>query len=202
MDAEHIFQRQRFKIQFIRSIIIRRNRFRITVYDNRLKAQLFQRQRCMDTAVVKLNSLSNTVRPAAQNHNLRLICIDCALILHMITGVIVRRILCGAYMHALPCLCDSRRKPRLTDFILRHLQNLAQIFIGKSIQLRLFQHICRRNVPFLFQQGFLFFHQLFHLLNKIMFNFCQRVQFLYRRALAQSFVHNKLSLACRHGKHF
>ena len=61
VDAQYILKGQGLKIQLVRGVIVCGNRFRITVDNDRLKAQFFQRQRCVNTAVVKLNTLSDTV---------------------------------------------------------------------------------------------------------------------------------------------
>ena len=98
-------------------------------------------------------------------------------------------------MHAFPGLLDTFPDSGLADVLLRHLKNLAQIFVGKSIQLRLTQHAGGGNLSFVLQKNFLFLHQLLHLLDEVMLDLGQLIQFIHRSALSQSLVHDELSLA-------
>ena len=70
INLENIFSCNRLKIKLVRSVIISRNSFRITVYDDCFVTHFFKLHSRMTAAVVKLNSLTNSVRTAAQNHNL------------------------------------------------------------------------------------------------------------------------------------
>ena len=102
IDTQHIFQRQRLKIQLVRSIIVRRNCLWVTVDNNRLKSHLLQSKRSMHTTIIKLNTLSNTVRTSAQNHNLRLIGADRVAVRRIVSGIIISAVWRTAYMYALP----------------------------------------------------------------------------------------------------
>ena len=70
INVHHILERQRLEVQPVTRVIIRRHRLRIRIHHDRLKPHLLQRKRRMHTAVVKLNPLTNPVRPAPQNHHL------------------------------------------------------------------------------------------------------------------------------------
>ena len=65
INAQYILQGQGLKIQFIGGIVVSGYGLRITVYDNGLKAQLLQCQRSVYAAVVKLDTLTNTVGATA-----------------------------------------------------------------------------------------------------------------------------------------
>ena len=78
--AKDIFQGQRLKIELVGSVIVCRDGFRIAVYDDCLKSQLFERQCCMYAAVVDLDALPDPVGAAAENHDFWLICADRVLI--------------------------------------------------------------------------------------------------------------------------
>ena len=72
-DFQHIFQCQRFEIQAIRSVVVGGNRLGIAVDHDGLVAVFAHRQRGMHTAIVELDTLPDTVRPAAQHHDLLVI---------------------------------------------------------------------------------------------------------------------------------
>ena len=78
----------------------------------------------MYAAVVELDTLSDTVRAAAENHDL-LVFAAGALILNVVAGVVVCRILCSAYMNALPAFLDSGLCPGVSDLLFGNLQKLA-----------------------------------------------------------------------------
>ena len=66
-DFEHIFNGQRFKIQAIRGVVIRRYGFRIAVDHDRFIASVMQRETRMAAAIVKLNALADAVGSATEN---------------------------------------------------------------------------------------------------------------------------------------
>ncbi len=73
INAQHVFQRQRFEVKPIARVVIRRYRLRIAVHHDRLVAVVLQRKRRMAAAVVKLNALPDTIRPRTENNDLRLV---------------------------------------------------------------------------------------------------------------------------------
>ena len=62
--------RQRLKIQPVRCVIIGRHGFGIAIDHNAFNARIFQRIGRVTAAIVKFNTLPDTVRPTAQNHRL------------------------------------------------------------------------------------------------------------------------------------
>ena len=72
-DFEHIFKRQRFEIKTVGRIVIGRNCFRVAVDHDGLETILAQSQRGMNTAVIKLDTLSDAVRSPTQNHDFLII---------------------------------------------------------------------------------------------------------------------------------
>ena len=80
----------------------------------------------MNTAVIKLDPLPNTVRPTAQNHYLAPIACF-YLVSGIVCGEIVGRILHAAYRHRLPRLYHAQRNTPLPDIFFRDFKNLRQI---------------------------------------------------------------------------
>ena len=70
VDSKHVLKRKRLEVKLVRCIIVGRDRFRVAVYDNALKSKLFECKRCMNAAVVELDTLSDPVRAAAEYHYL------------------------------------------------------------------------------------------------------------------------------------
>ena len=66
-----VFERQRFEIQPVRRVVIRRDSFGIAVDHDRLVARLFERQCRVHAAVVELDTLPDSVGATAENHDLR-----------------------------------------------------------------------------------------------------------------------------------
>ena len=69
-DFKHILQGDRLKEQPIGSIIIRGHGFRITVDHDGLVTVFSHRQCCVHTAIIKLDTLTNTVRTTTQHHDI------------------------------------------------------------------------------------------------------------------------------------
>ena len=68
---QHVFQRQRLEVQLVRRVKVGGNRLRIVIDDDRLVPRLPQRPDAVDGAVVKLDSLPDPNRPAADHDRLR-----------------------------------------------------------------------------------------------------------------------------------
>ena len=83
----------------------------------------------MYTAIVKFDTLTDTVWTAAEDHDLILVIADRTFVFAVIGGVIVSIIFRSAYMNTFPrflhTLCDSR----ITDVFFRNFQDLSQIFV-------------------------------------------------------------------------
>ena len=78
----------------------------------------------MYAAVVKFDALTNSVRTAAENHNL-LVARYRVLVLTVVGGVVVGAVLCSGYMYALPGLIYAKTDASVSDIILGNTKNLA-----------------------------------------------------------------------------
>ncbi len=125
INAQHIFQRQRLKIKLVRCVVIRGYRLRVAVHNDGLKAQLFQRHGSMDTAIVKLDSLPDTVGAAPKDHHLGFIGADRVFVRGIISGIVISAVRRAAHMNALPVLLHTQKYAPLPDLLFRHLQQPA-----------------------------------------------------------------------------
>ena len=141
MNAENVLKGKRLEIQLIRGVIVGGNRFGIAVDDYRLKAQLFQGKRRMNAAVVEFDALPYSVRAAAENHYLRSVAYRAFVLFKMIGGVVISRILCAAYMNALPRFLYAIAKTCVSDLLLGYFKNLAEVSVGEAVQLCLIKHV-------------------------------------------------------------
>ena len=141
VNAQHVFQCQRLEVQLVRSIIVCRNRLRITVHDNRLKSKLLQRHCRMYTTIIKLNTLTDTVRSTAKDHNLTVIRYRIG-ILCIICRVVICTVLRTAYMYTFPRLYDTKLFSLIADISFRNFQDLAEVFVRESV----FLSLCQRFV--------------------------------------------------------
>ncbi len=70
---KHVFECQRLKIQSVRGVVVGGDCFGVAVNHYRFDTYVTKREGCVNTAVVKLNTLTNTVRPTAKNDDLFLV---------------------------------------------------------------------------------------------------------------------------------
>ena len=73
VNVENVLESERLKIKFVARVVIGGNRLRIRIDHDCFKSELPQREGSVDTAVIELNSLTNSIRPAAQDHYLVLV---------------------------------------------------------------------------------------------------------------------------------
>ena len=156
----------------------------------------------MYATVIELNTLTDTVRTASQNHNFFLIFTDRTLIFNVIRRVIISAVLRSTDVYAFPGFLNPGCDSLTADFVFLHLQDLAQIFIRKAVQFCLTQHVCRRYLALVRQQSFLLLNQLFHLLQKIVLDLSKLKKLLHGRTFSESLIEYKLPLAGRYSEHF
>ncbi len=73
VNAHHVFERERLKVEFVRSIVVGGNRFGVRVHHDDFVAFATQRKGGVAAAVVKFNALTDSVRAAAQHHDALLV---------------------------------------------------------------------------------------------------------------------------------
>src|ERR1700676_1704407 len=70
IDIQYVLESQRLEIEFVAGVIIGRNRFRIRINHDGFEAFFFQGKRGVHATVVELDSLTDSIRAAAQDHYL------------------------------------------------------------------------------------------------------------------------------------
>ena len=101
-DIQHILMGERLKVEAIRGVIIRAHGFWIAVHHDRIDRFFPKRHGCMDTAVVELDALSDTIRSSTKNDDLLSIRRPCFALV-AIGGIEIRRLsleLCGTGIHS------------------------------------------------------------------------------------------------------
>ena len=164
-DLQHIFQRNRLEVEAVGGVVVGGDCFRVTVDHNGLVTIFTQRQRGVYAAVVKLNTLADTVRTAAEHHNLVAIGrIRFALI--FIGGVHIGGVggkFRRAGIHTLVNRVQVILVAQLADLRFAHAGKLRQTRVGKTFTFQQAQEVRVEAVNaqlrhFLFQT-----HQLFNL---------------------------------------
>ena len=74
---------------------------------------------------IEFNSLSDSVRAAAEDHNLWLFGADGIFILSVVGGIVVGAVFGAAYVHAFPCFLHAKCQAAVADIVFRNLQDLA-----------------------------------------------------------------------------
>ncbi len=69
VNRHHVFEGQRLKVETVASVVVGRDSLWIAVDHDGLEAVITQCKRRMAAAIVKLDALTDAVRPAAEDHN-------------------------------------------------------------------------------------------------------------------------------------
>ena len=163
-DFQHVFQGYRLKIQTVGGVVVGRDGFRVTVDHDGLVTVLAQRQRGVYAAVVEFDTLPDTVRAAAEDHDFIAVNGRVGLTLFFISGVHVGGIgskFRSAGVHALVDRVQVILVAQLADFRFPHARQLRQTRIGKAFTLQGAQEVSVEAVDahfrhFLFQTDQLF----------------------------------------------
>ena len=116
-DVQDVLERERLEVQTRGRVVVGRHRLGVAVHHHRVEADLLQRERGVDAAVVELDPLADAVRTRAEDHH-RVARVRRGLVLFLVGRVVVRRVrleLGGARVDALVDRTHAcaRRAPRL-----------------------------------------------------------------------------------------
>ena len=151
----------------------------------------------MYAAVVKFDTLSDSVRTAAEDHDLVLIVTCFALILDMIRRIVISIVFGSAYVNTFPGLLNAKFDSLIADVLFRNRKNLAQVFIREAMFLSGNKLLIGWKRTFGFCDGFFFLNKFFHLFNKVVFYFCNIKDFVYGSALSKCLIHNEMAVTRR-----
>ena len=149
----------------------------------------------MHAAVVELDTLADTVRASAEDHDFRLVLIYRVIVRCVVCRVVICAVLCSADVDAVPCLADAELFTAVPDVILGDLKDLAQILVGEAVFLGLDQQVVCRDRTLVGHEGFLFLDEFLHLLNEILLDLCELVDLIDRNTLTQCLIHEEMALA-------
>ena len=163
-DFQHVFQRHRLKVQTVGGVVVGRDGFRVTVNHNGLVTVFAQRQRSMYAAVVKFDTLADTVRAAAEDHDFIAVNGRVRFTLVFIGGVHIGGIggeFRRAGIHTLVDRVQVVLVAQLADFAFTNARQFGQTRVGKAFALQLAQEVRRQTGDaevshFLFQTDQLF----------------------------------------------
>ena len=69
-DVQDFFQRERLEVEAVTGVVIGRDRFGVAVHHDRLEAEFLERERCVATAIIELDSLPDSIGTAAEDQDL------------------------------------------------------------------------------------------------------------------------------------
>ena len=151
----------------------------------------------MYAAVVKFDTLSDSVRTSAEDHDLRLVFFHRIVVRCIICRVVISTVLRTAYVYAVPCFLDAELDALISDIILRNLEDLAEILIRESVPLGLCEHFVCRKAALELKKCFLLVDEFLHLLDEIFLDLGDLMDFIDCCSLAECFIHNEVALTGR-----
>ncbi len=201
-DFQHIFKRQRFEVKSVGCIVIGRDRFRIAVDHDGFIAIFTQGQRRMHTAIIKFDTLTDTVGTTAE-HNDFLFIRRMRFALVFISGIHVRGFgseLCGAGIDALVDRTHAQLMPHLAHFRFGNIQQECQATIGKAVALEATHHaLVQVGQRFLLKLQ-LNINNLLDLLKEPGVDFGERMHFLQGETLGERITNIPDALRTRLGQ--
>jgi hypothetical protein len=144
-DGQHIFERERFEIEAVGGVVVRRNRFRITIHHDGFETVFAKRVGGVATAVIEFNSLPDTIRAAAENHNFWAL-LHVGFVFVFVSGIHVRRErfkFSGAGIHAFENGSDAVARALETHRSGRTFPDLRELFVTRAVTFHFAQEIFR-----------------------------------------------------------
>ena len=184
-DFQHIFQSYRLEVEAIGSVVVGGDGFRVTVNHNGFVTVFAQRQRGVYTAVVEFDTLTDTVRAAAENHDFFTVGRRIRFALFFISGVHVSGVggeLCRTGIHALINRVQVILVAQLADFRFAHARQFCQTRIGKAFAFQLAQEFSVQASDAHFRYFLFQTHQFFNLYQEPAVNIGQVEDAVHRQA--------------------
>ena len=125
VDAEYILQGQRLEVELVGGVVVSGYGLRVAVDDDGLKTESLQGLGRMYAAVVKLDTLADTVGAAAEDHDLRAVVLNRVIVRCIVGGIVVGAVVGTADVYAVPGLGDAQRFALIADIVLRDAEDLA-----------------------------------------------------------------------------
>ena len=147
-DLEHVFQCHRLEVEPIRGVVVGRYGFRVAVDHDGLVSILAHRQCRMHAAVVELDALADTVRPAAEHHDLLAVG-RLSLALFVVGRIQVGGLCCEfrcAGVDALEHRAHIRCPAGFAHQMLVRAQQLGESAVRKALLLQVTQFVFRQAV--------------------------------------------------------
>ena len=123
-DVHDVLERQRLEVELIRGVVVGGDRFGIAVDHDGLEADLLERERSMNAAVVELDPLPDPVRTASEDHDLLLVALRAGFTLEAPRRVHVGR-QCGELRGASVDTAVDRPHPEGTSLLANLVRGLA-----------------------------------------------------------------------------
>ena len=153
----------------------------------------------MAAAVIELDTLPDSVGPAAENHNFLAVVGSGDFVLLAVVG----RIVIGLILHAgngnlMPRLDAAEPLALRADILFGNAEQLREILVGKAVLFRLDKHFIGQKTALVHKDSLLFLHQLTHLIDEIALHAGTLENLFVGRTLAESLVHLEVTLGVRY----
>ena len=124
----------------------------------------------MAAAVVEFDSLSDSVRTTAQNHNLFLVvCSHGSVFFCIIGGIVIAGIFNTAYRHPKPGFFYAQFVAAAADILFCNLENFGKILVAESVFFCLDKQAVFRHASWIFEHFFFKVNHFLHFFEEIFF---------------------------------
>jgi len=142
-NIQDVFFCKGLKVKLVRGVIVGAYRFGVTVDHDALNALFLQGKGGLYTAIIEFNPLSDTIRPATQDHDLAFAG-NTGLVLLFVVGVIIWRAgleFGSTGVYELLDGLDSKLVSQGSDLVLIPIDEVGKLHIGESEGLALSQNL-------------------------------------------------------------
>ena len=123
VNLQNVFCRDRLKVQFVGSVVVGGNGFGVAVYDDCFVAHFLKLHGRVAAAVVELDSLSDSVGAAAQNHDFLFVVARHALVGRVVCRIVVVGVLDSANGNGKPSFGNAKFLAAGANVLFRDLKN-------------------------------------------------------------------------------
>ncbi len=174
-NLQHIFESDRFEIESVAGIVVSGDCFRIAVDHNGLIAVFAESHCCVNAAVIEFDTLSDSVRTAAEHHDLAAVC-RIRFIFFLVSGVHVsgiRREFSGTSINSLVYRANAQRMTIVSDIIFFNIKKLSQSSVRESFSLQEVHFVFGDLIQRSFFDSFFDIYQFFNLSEEPRVDLCR-----------------------------
>ena len=200
VNLENVFEADRFEVQLVGGIVVGRNRFGVAVHHDGFVTHFAESHCSVAAAVVEFDTLTDSVRATAENHDLLRVVGSGRFVLAVVGAIVVELVFHTAHRHCAPAFDHAEFRTLLAHVLFADAEDLGDVLVAEAVLLGLDEEFIGREATRSLEHFFFELNEFAHLLHEVSLFVGGGEDFFVGSTLTESFVHLEVTFR-RSGLH-